>query len=477
MQNHQVTFNLIDRNQPLYRYSSHYQYDVFNEMLLKVDTILNFMMDSGMTQVNLNTLNFDNLVCIVTRDSVSPSYSKQFPINEYKFDINEAAFIGKSNNDKIYINSKQSSELEYIWNQISQKLECFSTDISQQINKQKTLTPPAPIKQIKQVNPIHKLFEDTHKVINTMTNQDVKNVPTRAIPIIESSEEESDENDDTEDEEDKKEKEKEKEKPTNKLTVKTNTNNRLVGPDVPRPMESIVLNEDISPEELKKTIEALENLKELEQQRLKELEEINNKDTHNFSKFCNNLGDVKREFLRNKEREQERRNKFEANKGAYRKMKQHIVEGKITEDRISPLFKNDYPIYKFMDDKGILDTPDDYILYLNMYDELYPKKESTDKSNKSKEEYIPHNVHYLSDEEQQKYLAMKSSNKNMIEEFMHNQTETNVTNTTKKYPSVDEILEKVGDDTTDNFDEITFEPNKTNNIDTIATELIKNLQN
>jgi hypothetical protein len=240
-----------------------------------------------------------------------------------------------------------------------------------------------------------------------------------------------------------------------------------------------VLEKDIDSDSLKEAIRELEELKNQEINRLKELEEMNSKDTENFSKFCNNIGDIKREHRREKEREEERRNKFEANKSAYRKITNHINEGKITEDHISPLFRNDYPIYKFMDEKDMLDKPDDYLLYLGMYDELYPKsKEEEEKEkNQNKNEYIPHNIHYLSDEEQKKYLDMKDLSKNLIEEFMTNSCKDQP-NQKKKYPSIDEILDKVGDDNDETFEGITFDNNNDNDndIDTISVALSNSLK-
>lgn len=455
-----LTYNLVDRNQPLYKCSSDSNLDIFHEMLVKIDNILTFMINSQIVPTNLDSLNFDNLECIITRKNYSNlSNDKQSPIiiNVYKFNIKEFAFIGLDGN-KISVDSTLlflSNDFAYTWSQLKQKIQCLSTSDKKQLTSTKNNLKQ---KEQKSQNPIKKLFEETHKVIGSISTNN--NLTKRAIPTVDTSSE-GDDGDDENEQSDENEQidENKKNEEINVLNV-----------NLPRPMDSILLKgddnfSDISPVTLKKTIDALENLKQQEEKTLKELEQINEGDTENFSKFCNNLGDVKREFLKNQEREQERRNKFEANKSAYRKMKQHIEEGKITEKQISPLFINDYPIYKFMDDHEIMDKPDDYIVYLSLYDELYPEKKTVPVTT-----YVPHNIHYLSDEEQKKYLTIKNDSKNIIEEFMHSQ---NSTSGQKKYPSVDEILEQVDDN---EFNVITFDTKSENKLDTIATALLDNLQ-
>ncbi|ARF09503.1 hypothetical protein Indivirus_1_126 [Indivirus ILV1] len=370
-----VNFNLIDKNHPLYKFSSLEINDVFHELLTKVDSILFALTDSGVSYENLN---FDNLECIEARNDTNNPHIAVI-LNRYRFSISEMAFVNVRNiDDKYFLNPKHHGEIVF---QIKDKL-----------NKPKT-------------------------------------------------------------------------KKSKKITI--------VKPDVPRPMNSVLVEDtnnldNISPETLKKTIDELENLKKQEEEKLKELEEINEKDTNKFSDFCDKLGDAKREYRRNKEMEEEKKKKFEANKCAYRKMRQHLIDGKITENDISPLFKKEYPIYKFMDEKDLLDKPDEYILYLNMYDELYPEKNE-------KSDYIPHNVNYLSAEEKKKYLDMKTTNQDIIEEFIYGQPENNLV---KKYPSLNEILEKVGDSDNENYEGISFDDNnkqtkQEENLDMMLLELAK----
>ena len=74
----------------------------------------------------------------------------------------------------------------------------------------------------------------------------------------------------------------------------------------------------------------------------------------------------------------------------------------MTENKISILFKDKYPIFKFMDGKNLLNTDDEYLHYVNMHDELYPKKMH------NIETYVPHNIHYLDEVEKNKYENIKN---------------------------------------------------------------------
>ena len=234
---------------------------------------------------------------------------------------------------------------------------------------------------------------------------------------------------------------------------------KKIYPNVPRPMNSIlyesknnimnnIINSDdveVDPLILKKTIDDLEKLKQIENNKINKLKENNKLDMHNFEKFHNNLGDIKRELKKNIEKEQEKQNRFQANKNAYLKIKEDIISGKLTEDKISELFINEYPIYKFMDNKNLLDIDDDYITYLNIYNELYPQNLSESSKH---EEYIPHNLHYLNEIEQNKYNHIKKSsikNSDLISEFMNKNNKS-----AKRYPSLQQVLDGIDSDESSN---------------------------
>jgi hypothetical protein len=184
-----------------------------------------------------------------------------------------------------------------------------------------------------------------------------------------------------------------------------------------------------NPNNLFKKLEALKALKKKEQDNLDMLKSKTEAEDEKLSKLSNDLGDKKRIALKNKEKEKENKNIFKADKQAYFRLKQDIYENKITENKISILFKDKYPIFKFMDMKNLLGTDDEYIQYCSIYDEMYPKKTF------DIEAYVPHNVHYLNDLEKNKYEHIKNQNKDMIGEFLN-----------KQIPPLEEVLASIDRD-------------------------------
>lgn len=121
-------------------------------------------------------------------------------------------------------------------------------------------------------------------------------------------------------------------------------------------------------------------------------------------------------------------------------MKQDIVTHKLLESKISVLFKDIYPIYKFMDSKDLLNTEDEYIHYINIYNEIFPKLKE-----EREDVYVPHNIHYLNEIEQKKYENIKSANKDMLGDYFN-----------KNRKSLDQVLSKL-DECNDEFDGVTFD--------------------
>jgi len=243
---------------------------------------------------------------------------------------------------------------------------------------------------------------------------------------------------------------------SNKPTTKINLGPKIVGPDVPRPLNSIIIEKtnDLNEESLKQTMDSLQKLKKQEIEKLDELKKTVENDMENFSELYNDHNNKKRDLRKTKEKEKENRNKFDANKEAYVRMKNHIVEGKLEESKISELFSKEYPIFKFLDQQNLLDKEDNYITYMNLYNEMYPN--DPDKE----EEYVPHNINYLDDQEKQK---LDSHQKDPIDEFLDKNVPTEgfpclektlekINNCEfqnkpiKKYPPIEEILENLDKD-------------------------------
>ena len=385
-----------DKNSYINNFSSPNIIDIFHEILCHIDDLLTQLLSLDI-KISTDKLNFDNLMCIETLNCINKSNS--FIVNTYTINMKDMVFISQFNNNKYYMSS--INELTFITSSVMKKMDG--------LNGNKKLVQPNirrenPIEQTKKKSNVHNLLTDTKSILNNISD----------------------------------------------------SNKTQIQPNVIRPMESILFEENendddisIDPIELKKTIEELKKKKDDELKKLEQLKEQNKKDIDKFSESNNKFGDLKRELKRNLEREQEKRHKFEANKSAYRKIKQDIDDGKLTENKISELFVKEYPIYKFMDEKNMLDSSDDYIIFSMMYDEMTLDKTNKTNNKEQTTDYIPHNYHYLNDDEQNKYKNIYNDNKDMIEEFISKQTTKSPRDNeknTKTYPPLEEILNEIDND-------------------------------
>ena len=114
----------------------------------------------------------------------------------------------------------------------------------------------------------------------------------------------------------------------------------------------------------------------------------------------------------NKDKEEQDINKYFNDKESYYRMKNDIELGFLKEENISPLFRQKYPIYKIMDENGDLDTDNEYQLFCDLYEELYPNQIEKDKPS-----YVPHSYNYLSEEEKGKYSQFIVDNKEKIPSY------------------------------------------------------------
>lgn len=209
-------------------------------------------------------------------------------------------------------------------------------------------------------------------------------------------------------------------------------------------------------ESVKDAMDRLILIKNQEKQKLEEMQKELSQKVAIFEEKINEFGDKKRDLNKENEQEQNRRNKFVANKDAYYRIKKDIHDGKFSEANIPELFEKEYVVYKFMDSENLLNSDDEYILFIQLYDEL---NESVELQTKS--QYIPHNINYLDIEDKEKYLKDNDSvNLDMIESFIRNGTSehfenddemkltepnhsNNVCVSKKKYPSLDNVLKIV----------------------------------
>jgi hypothetical protein len=430
--NYNKQYYLKNTNHPVGGFKTYENiYFAINDLLMILTESLDILINNNIS-TNIDNINFDNYEILEFYES---NNKNPFIINSYKLNLKTLSIVDINDNSTMLLNKP---EFKYITTIILKQFDKLNKNTPTNKKLNRTVNN-------KNKNPIAKIFEETNGLINKLNNENDKVITKRLIPTLTQTSNDSDNTDQNT--------EIENENNNDIVNSKINKNDIKVEPDVLRQMDSILYEPDLSidnmsPENLKKTLDTLQELKQKGTEKLNNLKKVYDDDIKNFSKFCNDLGDVKRELRRNIDREKERRNKFEANKNAYRKIKKDIDDGKLTENKISELFINEYPVYKFMDEKNLLDKDDEYIVYLNLYNELYSGKKNEDNT---KQEYIPHNINYLSDKEQMKYKNIKEDRKDIIDEFISKST------TPKKYPSLDEVLNKIDNENLPELTEVNFE--------------------
>lgn len=197
--------------------------------------------------------------------------------------------------------------------------------------------------------------------------------------------------------------------------------------------EPTIVEPQQDPQEILNMIEQLKKLKEDELNSMKVLKEKLEVEEDKIIDKQNVLGDIKRDAFKHKEKEEDNKRVFIADKKAYFMIKMDIYTKKLEESKVSPLFQDKYVIFKYLDERGILNSDDEYVHYVTLYNELYPEPEIIE------ERYVPHNLHYLSEEEQKKYEHIKNSNKDMIEEFINGKEKLQI-------EPLEDILRKVDDE-------------------------------
>ena len=305
------TFIVIDKNRLLSKiYKTNSWENAVDAILTLINEHLNFLINNDI-KLDLNKLSFDNYQ-IVSR--IDNSKNLNLFRNSYKLNLKEMKF------KDIFDGIHEIPEVcNYNKNNIKLNLKNLTNksenNLEKKINVKNTKIIP------KQEDPIKKLFNETSEIIKNLDSKRHIIQNETMIPIISDSDSEMD----------------------NKENDIKNENNeyKIKEPNIRRQFDSIILEKsentikekdvindcnEIDTEELEKTIEALNLIKEQEQKKLEEIKQQNEKDMENFSKYNNKLGDKRRENRQNKEREQERRRIFEADKVAYIKMKQHINE-------------------------------------------------------------------------------------------------------------------------------------------------------
>lgn len=195
---------------------------------------------------------------------------------------------------------------------------------------------------------------------------------------------------------------------------------------------------------IKLNVKSVNNFIKNKENTINELQEKANKKEQDYIENKCILDSKNAELRRLKERAEERQRVFESERDVtYIRIKDQLETTEMTEDNIPLMFVDKYPIFKLLDAENILHTDEDYEMYCNLYDKMYPKKAMTKRG-----EYIPHNVNYLPEEKKKQYEKMKVDSTDIVQEFIN---KNSIPSTTLK--SSDEILKELessDDDSCDN---------------------------
>lgn len=167
------------------------------------------------------------------------------------------------------------------------------------------------------------------------------------------------------------------------------------------------LNEELE-KKIREEIENIENIKKMEEDKIIEIKKKHDEEKENLVDYECEIKEKKMMERIKKDLDNQKKRIFESDKNSYFLMKKDINEGKLKEDNISVLFKQKYPIFKFMDENGDLNLDNEFEIYSELFNGLYEDQLETDDNESC---YIPHNYHYLSEEEKLKYKNFVESNK------------------------------------------------------------------
>lgn len=208
----------------------------------------------------------------------------------------------------------------------------------------------------------------------------------------------------------------------NNIDTNTEVDNEV--DNIVRDVESNILTKTDSPNDsvelekiIKDEIEKLESFKQKQEDVLLKIKDKHINEKESLINYECEINAKKMMDRINLEKEKERRNIYQSDKKSYHLIKKHIMDGLIDEENISPFFKQKYPIFKFMDQNGDIDCENDYELYTELFSDLYGDKNNNSDDDDTEKCYVPHNYHYLTEEEKAKYESFIDKNKNKIPSY------------------------------------------------------------
>ena len=117
-------------------------------------------------------------------------------------------------------------------------------------------------------------------------------------------------------------------------------------------------NKKLSLEELQLKIKQLEEEENKINEKIEEFQEIIEEKEEAFNEKKEEFDEDKKNFEKEKEYVYQLKNKLEADKRVYFIIKEQLDSGELTEESIPILFIDKYPIFKYLDEKNLIDNSD-----------------------------------------------------------------------------------------------------------------------
>jgi len=186
-------------------------------------------------------------------------------------------------------------------------------------------------------------------------------------------------------------------------------------------------DEQVDIAQLEQQILLLEQKKAKEELELAEMAESVKAEESVVVDLCDEHRQEKRELAIKKERLNEKRRVFENDKIVYYRIKKDIVDGKLTESKVSPLFTQKYAIFEIMNEDEQLNGDEAFAKYCHYESKLKEnKQDNIDDAfaryfnnepkcdDLDKQPFVPHNHHYLSKEKEEQ-SSMSDNEKQIFE--------------------------------------------------------------
>lgn len=141
-------------------------------------------------------------------------------------------------------------------------------------------------------------------------------------------------------------------------------------------------NKNIDVELLKKQIDELKRQQEMKSVQLKDMQTAYDSDIRNFTEYFDDLNDSKRFLRMDKERYQEKLDKYQYDKNIYFDIQEDILDedNSMEEHKIAPFFSHDFEVFKFMDENGLFceDIEKEYETFTDLVKNVKPEPELID---------------------------------------------------------------------------------------------------